>query len=306
MSERVELVEVSPRDGLQNEAALIGTDDKLGLIDRAHRAGLARIEVTSFVNPAKVPQMADADAVMAGVRGRDDISASVLALNLKGVERALQAGARDINYVIVASDEFSIRNNGAPTLDTLKVWPQVVERVRGAGARLGFVLGASFGCPFEGEVPVARIAMIAEAIAAHAPDEFALADTIGVGVPADVKARFAAIASILPSQTQLRAHFHNTRNTGVANALVAYEAGVRILDSSLGGIGGCPFAPGAAGNVATEDLVYMFERSGIATGVDLDAAIDAARWITGRLGRQATGMVSRAPRFPRAAAADAA
>jgi hydroxymethylglutaryl-CoA lyase len=306
MSERVELVEVSPRDGLQNEASLVGTDDKLSLIDRARRANLRRIEVTSFVNPKKVPQMADADAVMAGLRGRDDIAASVLALNLRGVERGLEAGAREINYVIVASDAFSIRNNGAPTLDTLKVWPEVVEKVRQAGAKLGFVLGASFGCPFEGEVPVARIAMIAEAIAGHAPDEFALADTIGVGVPADVKARFAAVASVLPASARLRAHFHNTRNTGVANALAAYEAGVKILDSSLGGIGGCPFAPGAAGNVATEDLVYMFERSGISTGVDLDAAVNAARWITGRLGRQATGMVSRAPAFPRPASANAA
>ena len=297
------MVEVSPRDGLQNEASLIGTADKLGLIDRARRAGLQRIEVTSFVNPKKVPQMADADAVMAGVRGRSDIAASVLALNLRGVERGLEAGAREINYVIVASDEFSIRNNGAPTLDTLKVWPDIVARVRGAGAKLGFVLGASFGCPFEGEVPVGRIAMIAEAIAAHAPDEFALADTIGVGVPADVKARFAAVCAILPASTSLRAHFHNTRNTGVANALAAYEAGVTILDSSLGGIGGCPFAPGAAGNVATEDLIYLFERSGISTGIDLEAAIEAARWITGLLGRQATGMVSRAPVFPRPAQA---
>jgi hydroxymethylglutaryl-CoA lyase len=306
MSEKVELVEVSPRDGLQNEASPVGTEDKLGLIDRARRAGLDRIEVTSFVNPKKVPQMADADAVMSGVRGREDILASVLALNLRGVDRGLEAGAREINYVIIASDEFSIRNNGAPTLDTLKMWPEVVARVRGAGARLGFVLGASFGCPFEGEVPVARIAMIAERIAAHAPDEFALADTIGVGVPADVKARFAAVSSILPATAHLRAHFHNTRNTGVANALAAYEAGVKILDSSLGGIGGCPFAPGAAGNVATEDLVYMFERSGIATGVDLDAAIEAANWITGRLGRQATAMVSRAPPFPRRAPSAAA
>lgn len=302
MSERVELVEVSPRDGLQNEAAQVGTADKLELIDRARRARLDRIEATSFVNPKKVPQMADAEAIMSGLRGRDDIAASVLALNLRGVDRGLQAGAREINYVVIASDEFSVRNNGAPTLDTLNVWPEVADRVQRAGAKLCLVLGASFGCPFEGEVPISRIAMIVEAIAAHAPQEFALADTIGVGVPADVKARFKVAASILPATVKLRAHFHNTRNTGVANALAAYEAGVKILDSSLGGIGGCPFAPGAAGNVATEDLVYMFERSGISTGVDLDAAIDAAQWITARLGRQATGMVSRAPRFPRAAA----
>lgn len=298
MSGEVELVEVSPRDGLQNESVVLSTADKLELIDRALKAGLRRIEATSFVNPKKVPQMADADAVMAGAVERRTAALSVLALNLRGVERALAAGAVEINYVIVASNEFSIRNNGAPTWDTIRRWPEVAAMVRARSAKLGVVIGAAFGCPFEGEVPVAQISAIAEALMAHAPDELTLADTIGVGVPADVKARFGAMKQIVGPDVRLRAHFHNTRNTAVANALAAYEIGVTILDSSLGGIGGCPFAPAAAGNVATEDLVYLFERSGVKTGVDLDAAIEAAKWVTGRLGKNATGMVSRAGGFP--------
>lgn len=299
MGDRVELVEVSPRDGLQNESTLLATPDKLALIDRALAAGLTRIEATSFVNPKKVPQMADADAVMQGALTRSGAELSVLALNLRGVERALAAGARDINYVFVASNEFSIRNNGAPTDQTLTVWPQVAAMTRNAGARLGAVIAASFGCPFEGEVPVKQICHVAEAISAHAPDELTLADTIGVGVPSDVKTRFAAMRTIMGKDVRLRAHFHNTRNTAVANAVAAFEEGVIILDSSLGGIGGCPFAPAAAGNVATEDLVYLFDRMGVKTGVNLDAAIDSARWITGKLEKQATGMVARAGGFPK-------
>lgn len=296
---QVELVEVSPRDGLQNESVVLATADKLELIDRALKAGLRRIETTSFVNPKKVPQMADAEAVMAGTVQRRAAVPSVLALNLRGVERAIAAGATEINYVFVASNEFSIRNNGAPTWDTMRRWPEVVALARKHNVKLGAVIGAAFGCPFEGKVPVAQVSAIAEALMAHAPDELTLADTIGVGVPADVKERFRAMQAIAGPDVRLRAHFHNTRNTGVANALTAYEIGVTILDSSLGGIGGCPFAPAAAGNVATEDLVYMFERSGVKTGVDLDTAIEAAQWITGRLGKNATGMVCRAGGFPR-------
>lgn len=298
MSGEVELVEVSPRDGLQNESVVLATADKLALIDRALKAGLRRIEATSFVNPKKVPQMADAEAVMAGALERRAAALSVLALNPRGVERALAAGAVEINYVFVASNAFSIRNSGAPTWDTMRHWPEVAATARAHNAKLGVVIGAAFGCPFEGEVPIAQISSIAEALMAHAPDELTLADTIGVGVPADVKARFGAMKQIVGPEIRLRAHFHNTRNTAVANALAAYESGVTILDSSLGGIGGCPFAPAAAGNVATEDLVYLFERSGVKTGVDLDAAIEAAKWVTGRLGKNATGMVCRAGGFP--------
>ena len=299
MADRVELVEVSPRDGLQNEKAILDAATKIELIARARRAGLRRIEATSFVNPKKVPQMADADAVYAGAARAEVSGLSVLALNLRGVERALAAGVHEINYVFVASDAFSIRNNGAPTADTLTIWPEVVEVARRHGAQVGAVIGASFGCPFEGEVPEGRLAGIAERLAATPPDELTLADTIGVGVPCEVKARFKLVGEVIGRGVRLRAHFHNTRNTGVANALAAYEIGVKVLDASLGGIGGCPFAPNAAGNVATEDLGYLFERMGVATGLDLDATIDAARWIAGQIDRPATGMVSRAGGFPK-------
>jgi hydroxymethylglutaryl-CoA lyase len=302
MADKVELVEVSPRDGLQNEQTLISTEHKLALIAQAYDAGLGRIETTSFVNPKKVPQMADADAVMAGALARPGPAYSVLALNLRGLERALAAGAREVNYVFVASDEFSIRNNGAPTFETLKAWPEAHARARATGVKLAAVLSTAFGCPFEGEVPVARVAQVCEAVAAHAPDEFALADTIGVGTPRDVRQRFAAIGPLFPASTRLRAHFHDTRRTAVANALAAYESGVTILDGSLGGVGGCPFAPGAAGNVATEDLVYLFERMGVATGVNLDKAIGTARWVLGLLGREG-GAVARAGGFPKGEAA---
>jgi len=302
MTDAVELVEVSPRDGLQNEQTLISTEHKLALITRAYAAGLTRIETTSFVNPKKVPQMADADAVMAGALANPGPAYAVLALNLRGLERALAAGAREINYVFVASDEFSIRNNGAPTFDTLKAWPEACAAARAASVKIAAVLSTSFGCPFEGEVPVKRVAQVCEAIAAHAPDEFALADTIGVATPKDVRERYAAIAPLFPATTKLRAHFHDTRRTAIANALAAYEAGVKILDGSLGGVGGCPFAPGAAGNVATEDLVYLFERMGVVTGVNLDAAIDTARWVLSLLGREG-GAVAKAGGFPKGAAA---
>jgi hydroxymethylglutaryl-CoA lyase len=296
----LELVEVSPRDGLQNESVLLATADKVELVARAAKCGLDRIELTSFVNPKKVPQMADAEQVAAQALSLAP-APSVLSLNLRGVERALAAGAREINHVFVATDTFSIRNNGAPTAETLKTWPAVAELARSKGAKLCAVIAVSFGCPFEGEVAPARLAEIAETLMSHAPDELTLADTIGVGVPAAVKERFGVVRKATGNAVPLRAHFHNTRNTGVANALAAYEVDVRILDSSLAGIGGCPFAPGAAGNVATEDLVYMFERSGIATGVDLDAAIEAARWIAGKLGKPPSGMVAKAGGFPKRA-----
>jgi hydroxymethylglutaryl-CoA lyase len=296
----VELVEVSPRDGLQNESVLLPTADKVELVARAVKAGLERIELTSFVNPVKVPQMADADAVAAGALSLAP-APSVLSLNLRGVERALAAGAREINHVFVASDSFSIRNNGAPTAATLEAWPGISALARSKGAKLCAVIATAFGCPFEGEVPAARLGTIAETLMRHAPDELTLADTIGVGVPAGVRERFGVVRKATGGGVPLRAHFHNTRNTGVANAFAAFEAGVTILDSSLAGIGGCPFAPGAAGNVATEDLVYMFERSGIRTGVDLDAAIAAALWIAGRLGKPPSGMVAKAGGFPKPA-----
>ncbi|MGE3142383.1 MAG: hydroxymethylglutaryl-CoA lyase [Hyphomonadaceae bacterium] len=297
--ERLEFVEVSPRDGLQNEPETVSTAVKLDLIGRIVRAGFRRLEAGSFVNPAKVPQMADSPQVFAGLPQKSEASFIALALNPKGYERAREAGAREVNYVFCASDGFSIRNNGAPVAETLKPWPELAARAKADGVRLSATISTAFGCPFDGEVPVGRLAEIIEQIGATGPFEVALADTIGVAAPSDVKERFAAARRALPAGVQLRAHFHNTRNTALANAVAAVESGVRVLDGSLAGIGGCPFAPGAAGNVPTEDLLYMFERMGFETGIDLEAAIEAARFIGAALGKQTPGMVSRAGGFPK-------
>lgn len=302
--EKLELVEVSPRDGLQNEPEVVATASKLELINRIIGAGFRRLEAGSFVNPKKVPQMADGEAVFAGLprtqnAGPNDAVFIALALNLRGVERAIAAGAKEINYVFCASDGFSIRNNGGTVEETFRVWPEVAETTLAAGARLSATISTAFGCPFDGEVSVNRVVAVAELCAQQDIFELALADTIGVAAPSDVRERFRAIKQVAAG-AQLRAHFHNTRNTALANAVAAVEEGVRVLDGSLGGIGGCPFAPGAAGNVPTEDLLYMFNRMGFDTGVDLDAAIETAQFIAGVLGRGTPGMVSRAPKWPHA------
>ena len=270
--EKLELVEVSPRDGLQNEPELVSTADKLELIKRILGAGFRRLEAGSFVNPKRVPQMADGDAVFSGLPAGTDATFIALALNPRGVERALAAGAKEINYVFCASDGFSIRNNGATVEETFTVWPQVAALAKAGGARLSATISTAFGCPFDGEVAVARVAEVAAQCASQDIFELALGDTIGVAAPSDVKARFRAVRAATPARIQLRAHFHNTRNTALANAIAAVEEGVRVLDGSLGGIGGCPFAPGAAGNVASEDLLYMFDRMGIDTEAVLEAA----------------------------------
>jgi len=297
--EKLELVEVSPRDGLQNEPEIVSTENKLELINRIVGAGFRRLEAGSFVNPKKVPQMADGDAVFASLPQRNDVTFIALALNLRGVERAIAAGAKEINYVFCASDGFSIRNNGGTVEETFRVWPDVARTAKAGGARLSATISTAFGCPFDGEVAVSRVVAVAELCAQQEIFELALADTIGVAAPSDVHERFRAIKDAAAG-IQLRAHFHNTRNTALANAVAAVEEGVRVLDGSLGGIGGCPFAPGAAGNVPTEDLLYMFNRMGFDTGADLDAAIETAQFIGGVLGRKTPGMVSRAPKWPHA------
>jgi hydroxymethylglutaryl-CoA lyase len=296
--EKLELVEVSPRDGLQNEPDVVSTENKLALIDHILAAGFHRLEAGSFVNPKKVPQMADGDAVFAGLPKRDDATFIALALNLRGVERALAAGAKEINYVFCASDGFSIRNNGGTVEETFRVWPEAAAAAKRGGARLSATVSTAFGCPFDGEVAVSQVAKVAERCVEQDIFELALADTIGVGAPSDVHERFRAVKSAIRPNIQLRAHFHNTRNTALANAVAAVEEGVRVLDGSLAGIGGCPFAPGAAGNVPSEDLLYMFNRMGFDTGVDLDRAVEAAQFIGGVLGRKTPGMVSRAPNWP--------
>lgn len=301
--EKLELVEVSPRDGLQNEPDIVDTANKLAIIAHIEAAGFKRMEAASFVNPKKVPQMADGDAIFDRIRGADtykdgSVTYIALALNLRGVERALAAGAKEINYVFCSSDGFSVRNNGGTVEETFKVWPEVAAAAKAGGARLSATISTAFGCPFDGEVPVKRVVEVAERCVAQEIFELAIADTIGVGAPSDVHERVRAVKAVLPSHIQMRAHFHNTRNTALANAVAAVEEGVRVLDGSLAGIGGCPFAPGAAGNVPTEDLLYMFSRMGFDTGIDFDQAIEAAHFIGDVLNRKTPGMVSRAPKWP--------
>ena len=296
----MEIIEVGPRDGLQNESVLVSTEDKVALIERSIAAGLRRIEATSFVHPGRVPQMADAEAVMAAVPRSADVSYIGLVLNRRGFDRAVAAGVDEVNFVVVASETFSQRNQGMTIAEAVASWHQLARRAGAAGLRTTLTVAAAFGCPFEGEVPVARVVELAQRVAEAQPFEIALADTIGVGAPAQVIEVVERVRAAVPG-IPLRCHFHNTRNTGIANAYAAVAAGVTTLDASLGGIGGCPFAPAATGNIATEDLVYMLERSGYATGVDLDAAIETGKWLQEQLGRPVPGMLVKAGRFPPAA-----
>jgi hydroxymethylglutaryl-CoA lyase len=297
MINQIEIVEVSPRDGLQNERTPVSTADKIALIDRALAAGLRRIEVTSFVSPTRVPQMADAEAVLEGLAGRPGLRRIGLVLNRRGLDRALRASVDEVNFVVVASETFSLRNQGATVAQTLEAWGAVATTCHTEGMPVSAVLGTAFGCPFEGEVPVSHVGSLVARIAAAGPAEIALADTIGVASPADVIARFAAAREAAPGIV-LRAHFHNTRNTGLANAYAAITAGVTVLDASIGGIGGCPFAPAATGNIPTEDLAYMLQRMGHVPSLDLPSLIETAVWLEARIGHAIPAMLGRAGLFP--------
>ena len=302
MSLPLEIVEVGPRDGLQSEPDVLATPLKLELISRLVDAGVRRVEVASFVNPKRVPQMADAEAVMAGLPKRPDVQYVGLVLNRRGFDRALAAGCTEIGMVTAATDTFAQRNQGASIEETIAAWEEIAPLARAAGIRAQVTISVSFGCPFEGEVAPARVIEIARRLAASKPVEIAIADTIGVAVPTQVT---ALVEQLLPalSGVPLRCHFHNTRNTAVANAYAAVMAGVHTLDSSVGGIGGCPFAPNATGNVATEDLLYMLSRSGFETGIDLGRLIETARWLQEQRGKPVPSMVSKAGGFPKRSAA---
>lgn len=297
MNTGVQIVEVSPRDGLQSEDVVVDTATKIELITRCVDAGVRRIEVCSFVNPKRVPQMADAEAVLAGLPRRDDVTYIGLVLNLRGFERAVAADLREINVVAVATDTFGLRNQGATSDETVAVFEQIAPLALDAGIRPTLTISTSFGCPYEGEVPVARVVEIVRRAADAGAVEIALADTIGVAAPTDVTARIDA-ARAVAGDAALRAHFHNTRNTGIANAYAAVEAGVDALDSSLGGIGGCPFAPNATGNIPTEDLAFMLARMGVDTGLELDRLVAIVPWIEARLGTRVPGLLSKAGLFP--------
>lgn len=294
----VELVDMSPRDGLQNEDTVLSTEHKVELVERAVRAGHRRIEVTSFVNPARVPQMADADELMAALPRYDGVRYAALVLNRRGLTRALAAGVDEIDVVVVATDTFSLRNQGTTTEQGCGVVADVVREAQAAGLFTTVTVAAAFGCPFEGEVPLSRLREVVARVVDTGPDELALADTIGVAVPADLTSRFAMARQVAGPKLPLRVHLHDTRHTGVANAVAAIAAGVTTLDASIGGAGGCPFAPNATGNVATEDLLYLFERTGIATGVDLASTIESVAWLEERLGRRLPGALLRAGAYP--------
>jgi len=298
---RVTVVEVAPRDGLQNDPAEVSTATKVELIARAAAAGITRVEATSFVSPKAVPKMADAEAVVEAVRQRADlagVSLIGLVVNERGVTRAAAAGVDEVNAVVVASDTFSRRNQGESTAESLARLGDLAGGVRAAGLRLSVTIGASFGCPFEGVVPLGRLAEVVAAVSETAPDEIALADTIGVAVPVDVVPRLSLVREACGSSVALRAHFHNTRNTGIANAAAAAAYGAQALDASLGGLGGCPFAPAATGNIPTEDLAYLLERSNVATGLSLERLICASAWLAGVLDHALPGMVAKAGGFP--------
>jgi hydroxymethylglutaryl-CoA lyase len=298
MTHHIELVDVAPRDGLQNEPGVVTTATKAELIARLIAAGIRRIEVASFVNPKKVPQMADAEQLLASLPRDPGVCFTGLVMNRKGLDRAIAAGCDEIGMVVVASDTFNRRNQGASTEESIAAWLDIARAAPAGGVRAQVTISAAFGCPFEGEVPVERVLEIARRVAETNPYEIAFADTIGVAVPAQVTELMTRARAALPSM-RLRCHFHNTRNTGIANAYAAVTAGASALDASVGGIGGCPFAPAATGNIATEDLVYMLERSHIQTGVSLQALIDTAKWLQEQLGRPVPGMLSKAGRFPR-------
>jgi (R)-citramalyl-CoA lyase len=291
----VVVCDVGPRDGLQNEDRTLEPAVRAELCDRLASAGLKRIEAASFVNPKLVPQMAGAEEVMAALKRKPGTAYAGLVLNDKGYERAVAAGVDEVHYAFSATDEFGRRNQNATTEEGLKTALALVARARSDRMPITVTVSVAFGSPFEGPVPPERVLSIVERLMAVPPDEICLADTIGVGVPSQVK---ELVGGAIRLGATVGAHFHNTRNTGYANAVAALEEGVVSLDASVGGAGGCPFAPKATGNIATEDLVYLLRGLGMETGIDLDALIDTSRWLAGRLGKELPGMVARAGDFP--------
>jgi hydroxymethylglutaryl-CoA lyase len=296
--QHVTIVEVSPRDGLQNESVVLPTDAKVELITRLVAAGARRVEAVSFAHPRLVPTMADAEAVMERVARTPGVSYAGLILNRRGLDRAVATGVDEINVVVGVSDTFSQRNQNASTEEAMRMAEEVIGAARPQGLFTTLTLATSFGCPFEGEVSADRVIELARRGADAGVQELCLADTIGVGTPDQVRDLTARVRSEIGDQPPLRYHFHNTRNTGFANAFAAILDGVTVLDASAGGIGGCPFAPKATGNIATDDLVYMLDRMGFDTGLDLRALLPTAEFLSEQLGHQVPALLPRAGPFP--------
>ncbi|RZJ97233.1 MAG: hydroxymethylglutaryl-CoA lyase [Brevundimonas sp.] len=304
MSRRITIVEVGPRDGLQNEKAILEPAVRADLVRRLESAGARRIEAVSFVHPKYVPQMAGAEEVMAALPSAEGHSRIGLVLNGRGYDRALGTAVDEVNVAMSATNGFGLKNQGLTVDQQIEMLAGIIAGRANAGSASGgapslsATLSCVWGCPFDGEVGVDQVADLVGRIAALGVGEIALADTIGVGDPWAVTRKVEAARKAAPDAV-LRLHFHDTRNTGLANAYAGVEAGVDVLDASVGGIGGCPFAPGATGNIATEDLVYMLERAGFETGYDLDKLIENARWIGEKIGRPAPGALSRAGGWPK-------
>ena len=292
---RVTVYEVGPRDGLQNEPDVLSPEVRAELIRRLVATGVGAVEVASFVDPRRVPQMAGAEEVVAALDRVPGVVYAGLALNERGFERLIEAGLDEVRFAFGVTDSFNQRNQSATVEESLEVAAQIVARSREGGLRIAITLSVAFGCPFEGRVEAARVLELAERVATMGPDTILLADTIGVAAPGEVR---GLITRTVGLGVPVGGHFHNTRNTGYANAVAALEAGATVLDASIGGLGGCPFAPRATGNIATEDLVYILHREGIETGIDLDALLEVSAWLEGVLGRQLEGQLYRAGTFP--------
>jgi isopropylmalate/homocitrate/citramalate synthase len=289
------ICDVGPRDGLQNEAKILDGETRAELVNRLADADLPRIEAVSFVNPARVPQMAGAEEVVAGIDRRPGVVYAGLVLNEKGYDRLAQTELDEVHFAFAASETFNLRNQNATVADSLDSARRIVARAHGDGIRATATVGTAFGCPFEGAVDPGRVLELARTLDASGADEVVFADTVGVAVPRQIREVVAPAAVELSCPVGV--HLHNTRNTGFANAHAAVESGATVLDASIGGIGGCPFAPRATGNISTEDLVYMLHGEGVETGIDLDALIDVAEWLEGVLERPLDGQVYRAGTF---------
>ncbi|MFS8136540.1 MAG: hydroxymethylglutaryl-CoA lyase [Thermomonas sp.] len=289
----VRIVEVGPRDGLQNEKVEISTADKISLIDKLSATGLRSIEATAFVSPKWVPQMADASEVLAGITRRVGIAYPVLVPNEQGYVRARAAGATEVAVFTAASEAFNLKNTNAGIEESLRRFQPVLARAQADGVRVRGYVSTVLGCPYQGDVPVADVVRVARSLHAMGCYEVSLGDTIGVGTPAKARAMLQAVAAEVPMDA-LAVHFHDTYGQALANVLACLEVGVAVVDSAVSGAGGCPYAKGASGNVASEDVVYMLHGLGIRTGIDLDALADVGRWLAAQLGRETGSKVGKA------------
>jgi isopropylmalate/homocitrate/citramalate synthase len=283
---RVKVCEMGPRDGLQNESGVVPAADKIRYVDLLSASGLALVETTSFVRPNAIPQLTDAEEVMAGIERRPGVTYLCLTPNVRGLDRARAAGVRAVAVFTAASEAFTKRNINMTIGESLDVFSGVVKSARSEGMWVRGYVSTAFGCPYEGAVPVENVVRVANALAEMGVDEISIGDTIGVATPNQVVEVAGALQTQMPVE-RLAMHFHDTRGTALANVLAALQMNVAIFDSSSAGLGGCPYAPGASGNLATEDLLYMLHGMGIETGVDLERVRDASRFITGVLGRVA-------------------